>query len=68
MISLLLFKFTHQISSKNSKINETNKTLKTLIKKQINTEMNPIAVKPIVIATSEVTENPIKPTNQCSIM
>ena len=57
MISLLLFKFTHQISSKNSKINETNKTL---IKKQINTKMNPIAVKPIVIV-SEVTETPIKP-------
>jgi len=65
MISLLLLKFTHQISLKNSKINETNKTL---IKKQINTKMNPIAVKPIVIVASEVTENPIKPTNQCSIM
>jgi hypothetical protein len=30
--------------------------------------MNPIIAKPIVIVASEVTEDPIKPTNQCSIM
>ena len=30
--------------------------------------MSPITAKPIVIVASEVTEQPIKPTNQCSIM
>ncbi len=30
--------------------------------------MNPINAKPIVIVSSEVTEKPIHPTNQCSIM
>jgi len=32
------------------------------------TKMNPITAKPIVIVASEVTEQPINPTNQCSIM
>ena len=31
-------------------------------------KMNPTTAKPIVIIASEVTEEPIKPTNQCSIM
>ena len=30
--------------------------------------MNPINAKPIVIISSDVTEKPIQPTNQCSIM
>ena len=30
--------------------------------------MNSIIAKPIVIVASEVTEKPIHPTNQCSIM
>ena len=30
--------------------------------------MSPITAKPFVIVASEVTEKPINPTNQCSIM
>ena len=30
--------------------------------------MNQIITKPVVIVASEVTEKPIDPTNQCSIM
>jgi len=30
--------------------------------------MNPTVAKPIVIVASEVTEKPLNPTNECSIM
>jgi hypothetical protein len=44
------------------------KTLETFKNKKQKTKMNPINAKPVVIVASEVTEKPLNPTNQCSIM
>ncbi|GBC04527.1 hypothetical protein RclHR1_05710010 [Rhizophagus clarus] len=66
------FPYPLDVSKTNTKKKKKQKTIyKNLsqIKNDIIT-MNPTTItsKPVVIVASEVTERPLKPTNQCSIM
>jgi hypothetical protein len=67
--SILPYKFPHQITEQNlNQAKQKKKLFKYFQIKTSQVKMNPITTKPVVIVTSEVTEEPINPTNQCSIM
>ena len=73
-IDFCLLNFPHQITSSNNenKSNKQKKIKQTNFSKTNLIKMNPTNVnvisKPVIIVASEVTEKPLNPTNQCSIM
>ena len=71
-----LFEFPHQKTKfkelkallKSNKTKQNKNLLTFSHKKTKQIKMNPVIAKPVVIVASEVTEKPLEPTNQCSIM
>jgi len=65
-----MFSSNNKKKFKEQKTNQTKQFLK-IFSNKIPIKMNPKIItssKPVVIVASEVTEKPLNPTNQCSIM